>query len=306
METNKRLTVTPAPHIRTKASTTSIMLDVIIALIPTLIASIYIFGFRALIMVLVAVASCVGAEVLSQKAMKRPIRVSDLSAVVTGLILGLNLPEQMPYWMIIFASVFSIVIVKEMFGGIGNNFINPAAAGRALLLVSWPEVMGNYTIHGVTTATPLSGKPFDLMSMFLGNIPGVMGEVSKVAILIGLVYLLVRGVINIRIPAVYMLTIAVFFLLLGYDAEDTLYQLLAGGALFGAVFMLTDYSSSPTAPLAQIIYAAGAGIITVVIRVWGAFPEGVVFSILLMNVMTPLLDKLVRENTFGKKEAKNE
>lgn len=304
MEENKKLTVTSSPHIRTKNTTQLIMLDVIIALLPAMIAAIAIFGIRSLILTLVTVAACVLSEYLFQRAAKKPIRVSDLSAVVTGILLSFNMPYNMPYWMAIFGAVFAIIIVKEMFGGIGNNFMNPALAARAVLLASWPTEMGNFIIDGKASATPLSGKPFTILDLFLGNIPGVMGEVSKLALLIGACYLLIKRVIHIKMPAIYIGTVAIFFLVLGYDLEDTLMQVLSGGLILGAFFMLTDYSTSPTGSKAQAIYAVGAGLLTVLIRVYGGYPEGVSYAILLMNVATPLLDKLVRDKSFGRSVAK--
>lgn len=302
MDNIKKLnSVSSSPHIRSKNTTQLIMLDVIIALIPALVAAVYVFGMRALSLTLVTVAACVFAEFATQKAMKRPVRVRDLSCVVTGMLLAFNLPSTFPYWMAIFGGIFAIVVVKEFFGGIGNNFVNPALAARAMLLASWPGEMGKFVfMDQVGAATPLSGKPFSMMSLFLGNIPGVMGEVSKLAILLGAAYLLFKKVIHIKMPAIYIVTCAVLFMLLGYDMEDTLMQLLSGGLMLGAFFMLTDYSSSPTTDRAQIVYAAGAGLLTVIIRVYGGYPEGVSYAILLMNVVTPLLDKLLRQKTFGR------
>lgn len=307
MEQNKQIyTVSSSPHIRSKDTTQMIMLDVIIALIPAIIASVYVFGMRALLLTLVTVAACVLSELVTQKAMKKPVRVRDLSAVVTGILLAFNLPANFPFWMAIFGAIFAIVIVKEMFGGVGNNFMNPALAARAVLLASWPEQMA-YQIDGVAQATPLSGKPFAMLDLFLGNIPGTLGEVSKAALLIGAAYLLIKKVINIKMPAIYIITTGVLLLIFGYDLEDTLMQILSGGLILGAFFMLTDYSSSPTSDMAQVVYAFGAGLLTVLIRVFGGYPEGVSYAILLMNVLTPLLDKLLKQKTFGRKKvAKNE
>lgn len=308
METKQKFMVSASPHIRTKNSTQLIMLDVIIALLPALIASVYLFGVQALVLTLVTVAACVISEFLIQKAMKKPVRISDLSAVVTGMLLAFNMPVSMPLWMAIFGAIFAIIIVKELFGGIGNNFMNPALAARAVLLASWPAEMGHYTFgpDAVAAATPLSGKPYSMTSLFLGNIPGTIGEVSKLAILIGAAYLLIKGVIKIKMPAIYLGTIAIMFLLLGYDFEDTLMQLLSGGIMLGAFFMLTDYSTSPTKDLAQVLYALGAGLLTVIIRVYGGYPEGVSYAILLMNVAAPLFDKLVKNETFGRGVVKDE
>ncbi|MDO5027174.1 MAG: RnfABCDGE type electron transport complex subunit D [Tissierellia bacterium] len=307
MEDNKKtLVVSASPHIKSNITTQSIMLDVIIAMIPMLIASVYLFGVRALILTLVTVVSSVLAEYLIQKLMNRPVRISDLSAVVTGMLLAFNLPFTFPYWMAAFGAIFAIVVVKELFGGIGNNFMNPALAARAVLLASWPSAMGKFSMDAVSVATPLSGKPFEMMDLFLGNIPGVMGEVSKIAILIGAAYLLIKGVIKIKMPAIYVGTCAILFLLVGYDFEDMIMQILSGGLLLGGFFMLTDYSSSPNSDMAQTIYAFGAGLLTVVIRKYGGYPEGVSYAILLMNTAAPLLDKLLKQKTFGREVAKNE
>lgn len=307
MEANKKsLVVSSSPHIRTNNTTQSIMLDVIIAMIPILIAAVVQFGTRSLILTLVTVVSCVISEFIIQKLMNKPVRISDLSAVVTGMLLSFNLPFTFPYWMAAFGGFFAIIVVKELFGGIGNNFMNPALAARAVLLSSWPTEMGAFSTDAASVATPLSGKPFEMMDMFLGNIPGVMGEVSKVAILIGAAYLLLKGVIKIKMPAIYIGTCVVLFLLLGYDVEDTLMQILSGGLLLGAFFMLTDYSSSPSTDMAQTVYAFGAGLLTVIIRKFGGYPEGVSYAILLMNACAPLFDKLMKNRTFGRSVAKNE
>lgn len=300
MEDKKFLVLSSSPHIRTKNSTQKIMLNVIISLLPVLFAAVYIYGFRVLVLTLVTVASCVLAEFVTQKAMNKPIRIRDLSAVVTGMLLAFNMPVTFPFWMAIFGGIFAIVIVKEFFGGIGNNFMNPALAARAVLLASWPTQMGNFVLDGVSTSTPLSGKPVEIMDLFLGNIGGVMGEVSKVAILIGLAYLLFTKVISIRIPLVYVATCAILLYIFKYDMEETIMQLLSGGLLFGAVFMLTDYSTSPMSNLGQVIFAFGAALLTVIIRVYGGYPEGVSYGILMMNVCTPLIDKYIKPKTFGR------
>ncbi|EHR34772.1 RnfABCDGE type electron transport complex subunit D [Helcococcus kunzii] len=292
-----------APHIRNKKSTQTVMLDVVIALLPALFASVYFFGARALILTLVTVVACVASEFLIQKLLHKPVRIKDLSAVVTGMLLAFNLPVEFPIWMAIVGSIFAIVIVKELFGGIGQNFMNPALAARVFMLVTWPAQMGTFTYDGVAGATPLGGRPSSLMDLFIGNIPGTIGEVSKVAILIGLAYLLFKQVIKLRMPLAYMITCAVLFYILKYDFVDTLSQLLSGGIIFAAVFMVTDYSSSPMSPMGQIVYAIGAGILTVVIRLYGGYPEGVSFAIIIMNVFVPLIDKLIRPRVFGVKGA---
>ncbi|MCT1796721.1 RnfABCDGE type electron transport complex subunit D [Helcococcus kunzii] len=292
-----------APHIRNKKSTQTVMLDVVIALLPALFASVYFFGARALILTLVTVVACVASEFLIQKLLHKPVRIKDLSAVVTGMLLAFNLPVEFPIWMAIVGSIFAIVIVKELFGGIGQNFMNPALAARVFMLVTWPAQMGTFTYDGVAGATPLGGRPSSLMDLFIGNIPGTIGEVSKVAILIGLAYLLFKQVIKLRMPLAYMITCTVLFYILKYDFVDTLSQLLSGGIIFAAVFMVTDYSSSPMSPMGQIVYAIGAGILTVVIRLYGGYPEGVSFAIIIMNVFVPLIDKLIRPRVFGVKGA---
>lgn len=294
----------PAPHIRNKKSTQIIMLDVIIAMLPALAASIYYFGFRSLYLILVSIAACVLSEVIMQKLMHKKVRVRDLSAVVTGILLAFNLPVTFPFWMTVVGAIFSIVIVKELFGGIGQNFMNPALAGRVFLMITWPAQMGNFTMDGVASATPLGRKPAEFLDLFLGNIPGTIGEVSKLAILLGLIYLVARGVIKLRMPLTYFFVSAFFLFVLKYDVMDTIYQLFSGGLILAAVFMITDYSSSPMSPKGQYIYAFGAALLTVLIRISGGYPEGVSFAILIMNVFVPLIDKYVKTRVFGVKEAK--
>lgn len=288
-----------APHIRTTKTTQSIMLDVIVAMLPALFVGAYFSGIRALALTLVTVASCVLSEYIIQKAFKKKIRVRDLSAVVTGILLAMNLPVQFPYWMAIVGGIFAIVIVKEIFGGIGQNFMNPALAARALLLIMWPAQTGSFTFDGVSQATPLSGKPYTLFDLFIGNIPGSFGEISKIAILIGMVYLVYRRVIKLRMPIVYLVSCAVLFYLFKYDFEDTLYQLMSGGILFASVFMITDYSTSPMSPRGQYIYAFFAAVLTVLIRLYGGYPEGVSFAIIIMNVFVPLIDQYIRPKVYG-------
>ena len=296
---NIKLIKNNSPHIRVKKSTTTIMLDVIIAMLPALAAAIYFFGIRSLWLTLVTVAACVISEALVQKALGKKVRVKDLSAVVTGMLLAFNLPVEYPFWMAIVGGVFAIVIVKELFGGIGQNFLNPALAARIFLMVTWPAEIGTFTYDGVAGATPLAGRPASLVDLFIGNIPGTIGEVSKLAILIGGAYLVVRGVIKLRMPLVYTLGCAVFLYIFKYDLADTLYQLLSGGIIFAAVFMITDYSSSPMSKQGKVIYALGAALLTVVIRLWGSYPEGVSFAILIMNAFVPTIDRYVRATVFG-------
>lgn len=311
-----KLYLSTAPHIRSEQNTQSLMRDVIIALLPTTAAGIFFFGLSAAMVIALSVVSCVLFEYLWQRITKQPIRISDLSAAVTGLLLGLNLPSTAPWWMPVIGALFAIVVTKQLFGGIGDNFLNPALVARAVLLASWPARMTGATAYAiptmwsgadaVTSATPLAGYEASTMDLFLGNIPGTIGEVCKAAILLGLVYMLVRKVITWRIPVVFLAVFAVLSLLVG---ENPVVELLSGGVLFGAVFMATDYTTSPMTPNGQYIYAALCGVLVCVIRNFGAYPEGVTYAILIGNIVTPLLDKYSRPKLYGKpkkekKEAK--
>ncbi len=311
-----KLYLSTAPHIRSEQNTQSLMRDVIIALLPTTAAGIFFFGLSAAMVIALSVVSCVLFEYLWQRITKQPIRISDLSAALTGLILGLNLPSTAPWWMPVIGALFAIVVTKQLFGGIGDNFLNPALVARAVLLASWPARMTGATAYAiptmwsgadaVTSATPLAGYEASTMDLFLGNIPGTIGEVCKAAILLGLVYMLVRKVITWRIPVVFLAVFAVLSLLVG---ENPVVELLSGGVLFGAVFMATDYTTSPMTPNGQYIYAALCGVLVCVIRNFGAYPEGVTYAILIGNIVTPLLDKYSRPKLYGKpkkekKEAK--
>lgn len=299
-----KLQVSSSPHIRSTDTVQRRMLDVIIALVPAMVAAVVIFGMNALLVIAVAVVSSVVAEALTQKLLKTKVTIGDLSAVVTGILLAFNVPSSMPLWMVSFGAIFAIVIVKQIFGGIGKNFLNPALAARAVLLSSWPTEMSAYTVPFSTDAlsgpTPLSGgQAPELMDMFLGKMPGVLGEVSAAALLLGAVYLIVRQVMHARIPVVMIATTAVFLLVFGIPADQIPAQLLSGGLILGACFMATDYVTAPITAKGQIIFAFGAGFLTALIRVHGGYPEGVSFAILLMNVCTPLIDKYVKTKTFG-------
>ena len=297
------LVVSATPHIRSSITNSKIMLDVIIALIPALIAGVYFFGIRALLMVLISVGTAVLSEYVFQKITKRPITVMDFSAVVTGILLAFNVPSSLPYYMIIFGSIFAIIVVKQLFGGLGSNFMNPALAARAALMASWPKEMASFVAPGpdaVTIATPLSGGEVSLMDAFIGNMPGTIGEVSAICLLIGAAYLIIRKIINIRIPLVYILSTALFLLLFGTPANELLNQVLYGGLLLGALFMATDYVTAPVSKNGQIIFALGCGLITAAIRVFGALPEGVSYSILVMNVASPLIEKLTTPKVYGR------
>jgi len=306
----RKLIVTSSPHIRSKEATDKIMRDVVIALVPATLAGMYYFGFQTLIVVLLAVAAAMATEAIIQNIRKQPITVMDYSAAVTGLLLALNLPPEVPLWMPVVGSIFAIAIVKQAFGGLGHNFINPALAARVFLIASWPVEMTTwkFPVDAVTEATPLAlikgsrivPESVSIFNMFIGKIGGCIGEVSALALLIGGIYLVYRGVISPRIPVAYMGTVAVLTLLYGgFDFNYMMFHLLAGGLVLGAIFMATDYVSSPMTAKGQIIYAVGCGLITVVIRLFGGYPGGVSFSILFMNVVTPLIDKYVKSNVFG-------
>ena len=299
------LTISTAPHIRCKDSVKTIMRDVLIALLPTTAAGIYLFGLNSALIVAVSVASAVLAEFVWQKLAKRPVRVKDLSAAVTGLIFALNLPPTAPWWMAMIGSAFAIIVVKQLFGGIGDNFLNPALAARALLLASWPARMTQFVLpayfsgaDAVTSATVLSesGLQTTYLDMFLGRIPGTIGEVCKVAILIGFAYLLIRRVISWQVPVIILAVVALLSWIFG---SDPLTAILSGGVMFGAVFMATDYTTSPMTAKGQIIFAVGIGVIIVLIRKFGSYPEGVTYAILFMNIVTPLIDKYVAPRLYG-------
>lgn len=318
-ELKQKLTVSASPHFRSRQTTSGIMLDVIIALVPSLVAAYIIFGVRTLILSAVSVIACVAFEYLSRRIMKRHNTISDLSAVVTGLLLAFNVPATMPVWMVIIGDFFAIVIAKQFFGGIGQNFVNPALIGRIVLMSSFPSKMGSFpeplvSTVPLTSATPLASlkngvnPEQSLLGMFLGLRGGCLGEVCIAALLIGFVYLLVRKVISWHIPVAYIGTVAVIMLLAGKgDFEYMLYELMAGGLVLGAVFMATDYTTSPVSKKGKIIYAVGCGIITSLIRIFGNLPEGVSFSIIIMNILVPHIEHITTPKPFGTpKKAKEE
>ena len=302
--------IAPAPHLHSEQSTRSVMLDVIIALLPAALVATWLFGWRALSLQLVCVASCVAAEYLSCAVLKKPSSVGDLSCIVTGLLLSFNLPAGLPLWMAAIGGVVAIAVVKMMFGGIGHNFVNPALVGRVVLMCSFPLAMNTYlqplpisSADAVASATPLSplgtdalGQQYPLWQLFVGLRPGALGETCGAALILGFVYLLWRRVITPVIPLTFVGTVAAFTLILG---EPPLYHILSGGLLLGAIFMATDYTTSPMTPLGQCLYALGCGLLTVLIRCFGSLPEGVSFAILLMNIATPLLDRVCHRHVFG-------
>ena len=317
MTVNEARFVSLAPHIRSNDTVQKIMLDVIIALVPAMIASVYFFGMRSILLILTCVVACVATEYVTQSALKKTVQIRDLSAVVTGILIALNMPQSFPLWMAAFGSVFSILIVKECFGGIGFNFMNPALAARLVLMASWPKQITGYIspellkqgvtdLDSITYATPLqliaagdfANLP-QMKDMFIGNIGGVIGETSAIALLIGFVYLVVRKVISWEIPVIYVATTAVCLGILGIPMNIIPYELLAGGLLLGAIFMATDYTTNPINRKGRIIFALGCGILTAVIRVKASLPEGVSYAICLMNLATPLIDKLTVTSAYG-------
>lgn len=299
----EKLIVTSSPHIHSKASTQTIMLDVIIALIPASVAAIIIFGLKALFMILICVASAVLSEFLYNIICKKKQTIPDLSAVVTGLLLALNLSTKVEYWQCALGAVFAIIVVKCLFGGLGKNFANPAIAGRVFLIIAFTNAAGGAFptiksgVDAVSGATPLEilkngGELPGLLDMFLGNRGGAIGETCALALLIGFVYLLIRRVITWHTPVVFVGTVFVFSLIFRQDLTFATYQILSGGLLLGAIFMATDYVTTPTRKIGKIIFALGCGIITVLIRFWGSYPEGVSFAILFMNILTPYIDNI--------------
>ena len=308
---NKKLVVSVSPHIKSKEDVKSIMWLVVLALVPAMIAGIVFFGARAVWVILLSTLSAVLTEYLIQKLTKKEITINDGSAAVTGVLLALVIPPSIPLWVPIVGSAFAIAIAKHAFGGLGFNIFNPALAGRAFLVASWPLLMTTWLLpDGVTGATPLGvlaleGKHvFTYGQLFLGNIGGSLGETSALAILLGAGFLLYKKIIDWRIPLSYLGTVAVLTILL---RQDPLFHLLVGGLMLGAFFMATDYVTTPITSKGRVIFGIGCGLLVVLIRIFGALPEGVAFSILLMNAFTPLIDRYTKTKPFGfVKEVKNE
>lgn len=330
---DRLLTVSASPHRRTKDTTTGVMLDVIIALMPALVLSVVIFGFRSLLLVAVSVAACVLFEYLSRKVMKRDNTIGDLSAIVTGILLAFNLPSTMPLWMVIIGDAVAIIVVKQFFGGIGQNFVNPALVGRIVLMMSFPTYTNDYPqpfawrsegLDAVTTATPLaqfagkynaagaievinSSELPEIVRMLYGARGGCLGETCALALLVGFLYLVIRKVISPAIPLCYIGTVAVImFFAGGMNLMFTAYQVVSGGLLLGAVFMATDYTTSPISFKGKIVFAVGCGIITSLIRIFGNLPEGVSFSIILMNILVPHIETLCAPKPFGFQKEKKQ
>ncbi len=305
---NGNLVVSSSPHIRSEETVQRIMLDVIIALLPATAASVYFFGFRALAITLVSIAASVAAEAAIQKIRNKPVTVSDGSAVITGLLLALTLSPAMPLWMVAVGAVVAIGIGKQVYGGLGSNPFNPALVGRAFLVVSFPVHMTTWVnpVDGVTSATPLGmlkmeGAATGYMELFIGNVGGSLGETSALLLLIGGLYLLYRGIIDWRIPVFYLGTVAAMTFVLG---ADPMFHLLAGGLMLGAFFMATDMVTTPVTKAGKIVFGVGAGVLVVIIRLYGGYPEGVLFSILLMNTFTPIIEKYTRPKIYGEVKQK--
>ena len=335
MEYFNKVKVTAAPHVRSTNSVSRVMTNVIIALIPALAVGVYYFGLYSLIVVMVCIISAVGFEALTQVLLKRKVSVSDMSAVLTGLLLGMNLPPTVPLWLPVIGAGFAVIIVKQLFGGLGQNFMNPALGARAFLLASWPALMTKFSpavagswasiavpdalsgasaagADAITGATPLvalaSGTNLPgLWNTFIGNVSGVIGEASALALLLGGVYLLIRKVISWHVPVTYIGTVAILTYLLGpnnFSLMTVGYHVFGGGLMLGAIFMATDYSSAPIDRKAQVVYGIGCGVLTAVFRLYGPSAEGVSYAILIMNLAVPLLDKAFKPRLYGEVKAK--
>ncbi|MCR4693255.1 MAG: RnfABCDGE type electron transport complex subunit D [Firmicutes bacterium] len=322
---DNRYIVSSSPHIKAKDTITSIMRDVIIALLPATFAGVYFFGYRAVLVILTSVAASVLSEYLYQKIMKKPVSVRDLSALVTGLLLALNLPVTIPLWMVVIGAAFAIIIAKQLYGGLGKNFVNPALAGRCFMTISWAGAMTAFTnpfmgcgADAIASATPLAvikgvsqGSLPPLLDAFLGAKAGCIGETSGAMLLLGFLYLLIRRVVDFRIPVFYVASFAVLIYLFGSNNTGlsqehfALLHILTGGLLLGSIFMATDYVTTPTTHLGRIIFGIGCGFLTFAIRKFGSYPEGVSFSILLMNLVSPIIERFTVIKPFGevKKDA---
>ena len=303
-----KLKISASPHVRSKATTSDIMFDVILALVPATAFGIYQFGFSAGVLVAVCILTAVLSEMIYQKAMHKKVTIGDYSAVVTGLLLALNLPPTLPWWMAMLGTIFAIIVVKQLFGGLGQNFMNPALAGRCFLVLSFGSYMTNFMLDGVTQATPLAnlrnGLPVDIKDMFLGYTAGTIGETSALALLVGAGYLLVKRVISPKIPLIYIGTLAICVAIYAatkdYNVVDfTLAHLCGGGLMLGAWFMATDYVTSPITAWGKVIFGITLGLLTFVLRIFGGTPEGVSYAIIISNLLVPLIEKVTAPKSFG-------
>ena len=314
------LHVSSSPHVRSKLKTSNLMMMVVIALLPTTVAGILNFGWKALLLILISVATCVATEAIYEKLMHKKITINDFSAVITGLLLALNLPASAPWWIPVFGGVFAILVVKQLFGGLGQNFMNPALAARCFLLLSFTGIMTDFTptkgmtnlvVDTVSGATPLAvlkaGGEVDVMSLFLGNTTGTIGETSALAILIGAAFLLVMKVIDLRIPLTYIGSFLVFIIIFGghgFDANFILGHLFGGGLMLGAWFMATDYVTTPITKTGQLVYGVVLGLLTGLFRILGASAEGVSYAIIFSNLLIPLIERVTIPTAFGKERKK--
>ena len=302
------LKISSSPHVRSKDTTSDIMFDVMVALMPALGFGLYLHGWYVLLLTAVCMLTCVGVEALFQKGMHRKVTVNDYSAALTGLLLALNLPPKLPVWMAVLGSAFAIIVVKQLFGGLGQNFMNPALGARCFLLLSFSKYMTSFVYDGVSTATPLAilknGGSVSIRDMFFGYTAGTIGETSTIALLVGAAYLLIRRVISPKIPLIYIGTfaacIAIYALTKNYDvAEYTAAHICGGGLMLGAWFMATDYVTSPITPVGKIIYAIILGLLTFVLRIFGGSAEGVSFAIIISNLLVPLIERVTVPKAFG-------
>ena len=308
--------VSSSPHIRDKSSTSFIMLMVFVALLPATIFGVFHFGAHALLLIVVSIVTCVLTEFIYEKLMHKKITIGDFSAAVTGLLLALNLPYSLPWWMAVLGGVFAILIVKQLFGGLGQNFMNPALGARCFLLISFTSRMTDFAYDGWSGATPLAllkdGETTNVFDMFVGRIPGTIGETSVIAILIGAIFLLALGIIDLRIPGTYLVTFVIFIAIFGghgFSANYIVAELCGGGLMLGAFFMATDYVTSPITKSGQIVYGICLGILTGLFRLYGNNAEGVSYAIIFSNILVPLIENATIPLAFGKtkeKKAKKE
>ncbi len=310
---SKLLNVSSSPHVRNGVSTKNLMYDVAIAMLPATIWGVMQFGIYSLVVVVATVLACVLSEYAFETLMHKPITISDGSAVVTGMILGLNMPPTIPLWIPVLGGIFAIIVVKQLYGGLGQNWMNPALAARCFLLISFAGAMTQFTdpvTDAIAGATPLAtikaGGTYDVASMFVGKIPGTIGEISTIALLIGAAYLLFKKVISIRIPGTYILTFAIFAFIFGqHNLSYVLAEVCGGGLIFGAFFMATDYVTSPITPKGQIVFGVCLGILTGLFRLFGGSAEGVSYAIIFCNMLVPLIEKVTLPTAFGKGGKKN-
>ena len=307
---SRLLNVSSSPHVRDTVTTKSIMYDVLIAMLPAAAFGVFQFGFHALLVIIITMAACALSEYVYEYALGKPITIMDGSALVTGMILALNMPANIPLWIPVLGGVFAIVVVKQLYGGLGQNFMNPALAGRCFLLISFAGKMSNFTLDGWSGATPLAqlkaGQAVDVTAMFIGQIPGTIGEVSVIALLVGAAYMVAKKVISLRIPLTYILTTAVFVFIFGQqDLGFVAAHVCGGGLIFGAFFMATDYVTSPITPKGQIAFGVLLGILTGLFRLFGGSAEGVSYAIIISNMLVPLIEKFTLPTAFGKEGKKS-